>query len=130
MLINDLRKIALKNIMEFDKSRARLASEDEIFVNRVIDTKKIIEKNIETIVDSLEDYFDYENISIILLTMFERERIYNILRNTDFVAFLIQSNLATRTINLTKASNAKVKIRIYFAMLDFEYYTKKRGIDL
>lgn len=127
----DQIRIKLKNKDEINikKSEKRLIStrmEDIIFSKEVTSLHIILTDNAMCIADILEQYLEHPTINIILKEPFSKSKIVSILQDKGFTAFLMQANLFKRTITMSLKTNSQIKLRVYFAILNYDNYKKQR----
>ena len=60
---------------------------------------------------------------------FSQALVISVLKDIDFIAFLITSHLVQRTADLTNKSNGRLKLRLYLAILTFDNYKKSKWSD-
>ena len=121
MYLDEFKKIALKNQRDFKKAYERIDNNDTSFIKKVTEKQTDIINNMGDIAFALKDFFKHQNIEV-LLGLYDEGVVWKTLTSFRFVAFLVQSNLVNRVIKLKVYSDNVMKVRLYFAIMDYNYY--------
>lgn len=121
------KEIKVKNISLFKDTEIRLKGiikADKEFCIRVSEAYGKMITKVQQIKQILKDYLDIPVLECIFGRNFDEELLNMVLNNYEFVAFLVNSHLINRALNLQEDSLGQVKLRIYSAAMDFAEYKK------
>lgn len=136
MFVDELREYLetqkARDIKCFKRVDSRLESDnvsDILFRDKIIFCDGEIEERTEEITLIFKKYFSGLFCGILCKKafgkFFRKRYVRECLTDIRFVAFLVQSNLIRRVINLDYDSKGEIKLRLFWAMLCFLEYQKK-----
>jgi len=131
-LKQELEKVRNKDIKSIKKSTRRLKActeEDEKFCKKVKDVHAVIESRAFEICEVLAYFIDNPVSEAMFEIPFSKASVISALKDEEFTAFIMVSNLFKRTLNLSYKSKGEFKIRLYVAILNFDEYQKSRWCD-
>ena len=131
-LKQELEKTRNKDIKFIKKSTRRLkgcTDEDKKFCKKVKDVHAVVESRVFEICEVLACLIDNPVSEAMFERPFSKACVISVLKDEEFTAFMMVSNLFMRTLNLSYKSKGEFKIRLYVAILNFDEYQKSRWCD-
>ena len=131
-LKHELDKLKRKDYKDIELSEQLLKStlkEDERFNIKVQDILLAMEFRVMDIYEILKSFIDNSLSELMFETKFNDASVISILKDEEFVAFIITSNLYKRTLNLREDSKGDFKLRLYVAILNFDSYKKEKWCE-
>lgn len=122
----ELRKKDEKHIEASEKRLCGKSKQDEEFGKRVNELHHDFKNWAVKIADVLRELLDYPVVTAIIGTPFSRAQVISVLQDKSFTAFLLQANLFNRAATLGNDASDQVKLRLYFAILNYDHYAKRR----
>lgn len=122
----ELRKKDEGYIKTSEKRLCGNTKQDEEFSKRVSELHYDF-KNLAVKIESiLAQLLNYPAANVMLGIPFSRAQVISVLQDKNFTAFLLQARLFNRAVTLGNDTNAQVKIRLYFAILNYDHYVKRK----
>ena len=103
--------------------------EDKRFNIKVQDVLLAMEFRAIDIYEILKSFIDNPVSELIFEKQFNDASVISILKDEEFVAFIIVANLYKRAMNLTAESKGDFKLRLYIAILNFDSYKKEKWCE-
>lgn len=128
----EFEKVKRKDVKMFKRNEERLrgdTEQDRRFSKKVSEIHAVMGTYCYTIADVIKDALDNEVARMIIGKTYSHAVVVSVLKDYEFIAFLISSNLIRRTANLSYESPDQLKIRIYLSILNFDEYKKKKWCE-
>ncbi len=128
----ELERLKAKDNKDIRLSEELLRStqkEDEEFNIKVQDVLLAMEFRAMEIYEILKDFLDNPLSELFFGIKFNDAVVISILKDEEFVAFMLVARLYRRTLKLTKESKGDFKLRLYAAILNFDSYKKGKWCD-
>ena len=117
---------AIKRVEERLKSNTEL---DKKFCKKVNDVQAALFTSAYRYSQILKRYVDnYLGVEL-FERPFSQAVVISILQDKEFIAFLFETNLIRRVIDLNDNTNGQIKLRIYLAILIYDDYKKQKWCE-
>ena len=117
-----------RDVWTFKRSAERLKS-DKLFHKKVSDVKAAMEDYIFGFEEILRRFVDNIYIELLAERPYSRAVVISILRDEEFIAYMIEASLLNRLLRATFDTMGTFKLRLYYAILCFDDYKKQNWCD-
>lgn len=125
-----LEKLKIKDTKAIKISKMRLyENTDQEFYKKAVNIFDAFKcTSTLHVANVLEEYINNTLCEFLFKRKFNKAESLSLLSDLDFIAFLIQTNLLQRVVNLNYETKGEVKLRIYCAMINYSECLKEKKI--
>ncbi|WP_428047164.1 hypothetical protein [Candidatus Proelusimicrobium excrementi] len=119
----------IKTIKRVERRLKAYTREDEKFCKRVSGIHAALSSYAVVFSNVLKAYLDNHLVEAVFAKPFSQAVVISVLKDEEFIAFLIQSKLIRRVIKLNYDTKGEIKLRLYSAILCFDDYKKHKWCE-